>query len=531
MATEGLLALVCAGALLASNPPTPAPTPAEERDTTLAAVLAVQTAMQQGRDYLTNHKPRAAVEVLESQLTRINGNPTYLALLRDAYRAYVQELRLGNQPGLAAVYQQRLQILEPGVRLPITPARSRPPSAALAQAAAAPIKQPTIRGYREEEADPFDQSRTGGVSANDLVAQAELQFSQNKFRAADALFHRARQADPQSVAASKDRWAYCKMYHVVEQLNEGSTAYPSLESELRSALELKPAASVESYGKQLLCEVEKRRGRRPGERDEPRYSGAYQDAGRTPEGWLVAETENFRIYHNLSADWLRKVAEVAERTRADMQHRWFGAVGEPWYPKCELYLHATAETYSRVTGVPTASPGHSSFHLDGARVIGRRIDLHCDDPGMLIAVLPHETTHVVLAGNFGSQPVPRWADEGIAVLTEPSDRIDRHLRNLPKHRQERQLFSLWQLVHMNEYPEPRYVGAFYAESVSLVDFLSHERGPAVFTQFVRDGMQEGYDVSLRRHYGFRDFDELEQRWQAHAFHEAARPAVLSQEQP
>ena len=46
-------------------------------------------------------------------------------------------------------------------------------------------------------------------------------------------------------------------------------------------------------------------------------------------------------------------------------------------------------------------------------------------------MLPHEATHVVLAGQFGDQPVPRWADEGMAVLTEPRDKIDRHLRNLP----------------------------------------------------------------------------------------------------
>ena len=73
------------------------------------------------------------------------------------------------------------------------------------------------------------------------------------------------------------------------------------------------------------------------------------------------------------------------------------------------------------------SPGHSSIRTDGPRVLSRRIDLHCGDvPNLLAAVLPHETTHVTLAGQFGDRPVARWADEGMAVLTEPREKVERH---------------------------------------------------------------------------------------------------------
>src|SRR5207244_3282532 len=108
--------------------------------------------------------------------------------------------------------------------------------------------------------------------------------------------------------------------------------------------------------------------------------------------------------------------------------------------------------------------------MENGRLVTRRIDLHCDDPNMIVAVLPHETTHVVLAGQFGDVQVPRWADEGMAVLTEPRDKVERHLHNLDRCRQDGQLFSLRQLMQMHDYPDPRYIGAFYAESVSLVDF-------------------------------------------------------------
>ena len=176
--------------------------------------------------------------------------------------------------------------------------------------------------------------------------------------------------------------------------------------------------------------------------------------------------------------------------------------------------------------MPAGSPGHSTIRSEGERILTRRIDLHCDDPNMTIGVLPHETTHVVLAGRFGEHAVPRWADEGMAVLSEPRDRIERHLRNLPKHSQERQLFGVGQLMRLNDYPDPRYIGPFYAQSVSLVDFLSREKGPRVFAQFLKDGLNGGYEPALEKHYGMQGFHDLEARWQRAALGDkSAAPAV------
>ena len=76
------------------------------------------------------------------------------------------------------------------------------------------------------------------------------------------------------------------------------------------------------------------------------------------------------------------------------------------------------------------------------RIVSRRIDLHCDDPNAFVGVLPHETTHAVLAGRFGPGRLPHWADEGMAVLSEPRDRIDLHLHNLPQHRSSGELFAV-----------------------------------------------------------------------------------------
>src|SRR5438046_7004664 len=114
--------------------------------------------------------------------------------------------------------------------------------------------------------------------------------------------------------------------------------------------------------------------------------------------------------------------------------------------------------------------------MENGRACTRRIYLHCDDANLFSAILPHETTHVVLAGEFGEQLLPRWADEGIAVLTEPSERVERHVQNLLKCRQEAQLFRLQQLLAIDDYPtDPRHISAFYAQSVTLVEFLAQQR--------------------------------------------------------
>jgi hypothetical protein len=106
------------------------------------------------------------------------------------------------------------------------------------------------------------------------------------------------------------------------------------------------------------------------------------------------------------------------------------------------------------------------------------------------------------------------------VLNEPPANIGRHLRNLSRHRDEGLLFSVQGLVESTDYPDRRAMGAFYAQSVSLVQFLVEERGPEAFTAFLRCAMRAGAGPALRRHYGMT-FDELEQRWQRHAFQAAS----------
>jgi tetratricopeptide (TPR) repeat protein len=515
----------CAGLLLTLTQPARAVDPLTvDAETAFKSSLLVQRAMERAHYALYQERDaKKAVQILEESLARINGNAAYLRLLRDAYRAYIQDLGVARQKDLAEKYQQRLAILDPDARPKETGVNSN--KGGLAQVTSSPYlsdpraeKSATFRAKVEE--DPFDlaNQRSGGSrleQAQKLLAQAEAEYSRRRYKEACLLYEQASKADPASAASSKPRWAYCKLNSVVDRLNQGNltgTVLPGLEREVNLAMEMSPA--LNDTGKWLLREIDKRR--------QPVLAAVAADAespatvqhkGRTKDGWQLAETAHFRIFHNQNKDFAEKVAVVAERTRKDMFRKWFNNDGPEWNPKCDIYLHANAQEYTRLTSVPSQSPGHSRFENDGTgRVIGRRMDLHCDVPTTLEAVLPHETTHVVLAGQFGRHAVPRWADEGMAVLTEPKEKIDQHRKNLARSHRDGLLFDVKDLMNMQDYPQARRVGAFYAQSVVLVDFLTGLKGPQVFAAFLRDGLDTGYEPALRKHYGMRDFNELQMRW-------------------
>src|ERR1700730_17935980 len=105
--------LVIALAIIGSQSPLPADPPADAA--AVKDALALQQAMHEAKYYLQHgNDSRKAVDLLEGQLAKVNGNAEYLRLLRDAYRARIKDLYLGSQPAQAEVFLERLCVLEPG---------------------------------------------------------------------------------------------------------------------------------------------------------------------------------------------------------------------------------------------------------------------------------------------------------------------------------------------------------------------------------------------------------------------------------
>jgi hypothetical protein len=231
--------------------------------------------------------------------------------------------------------------------------------------------------------------------------------------------------------------------------------------------------------------------------------------------WQVHETANFRIFH-VDARLAESAAEAAESVRSAQAKRWgSSALQRPWAARCEIYLYPDGKTFAQATGQPESSPGFSTMESDGKAITFRKVQLHVDQPKLLAAILPHEVTHVVVADLFIVQQIPRWADEGIAVLAEPATEQNLRADDLRESLTSGQVFDLSQLMSTDT-PEAKDWSLYYAQSVSITRFLVEQGTPEQFVQFVRESGRKGIETALREVYRIGGFAELQKRWQGYA---------------
>ena len=231
--------------------------------------------------------------------------------------------------------------------------------------------------------------------------------------------------------------------------------------------------------------------------------------------WRLLESANFRIYH-ANPELAQKVVQVAESVRREGIKRWSGAgpVAD-WQPRCEIYLFPNAPQYAQVTGQPADSPGYSTMGMNQGQIISRRVNVRTDHEGMLSAVLPHEITHVILADFFTDEQIPRWADEGMAVMMEPGHEQKRRAGDLVEPLGRNLLFPIETLMKM-DYPDERYWNLYYAQSVSLTRFLVERGSPSQFVQFLQGAQARGFEAELKRVYKIENFTDLQAQWVTYA---------------
>ena len=233
------------------------------------------------------------------------------------------------------------------------------------------------------------------------------------------------------------------------------------------------------------------------------------------ESWQVHETANFRIFHR-NAELAEAAAEAAESVRATQAKRWSSpAAQRTWTPRCEIYLYPDGKMLAQATGQPDTSPGFSAMEVNGNRIVARKVHLRADHTQMRAAILPHEVTHVVMADLFIPEPLPRWADEGIAVLAEPPTEQQLKASELRESLESGRVFPLGKLMAM-DYPDAKDWSVYYAQSVSLTRFLVEQGPPEQFVRFVRSSQKQGVEVALRDVYQIGGLDMLHQRWLEYA---------------
>jgi hypothetical protein len=232
---------------------------------------------------------------------------------------------------------------------------------------------------------------------------------------------------------------------------------------------------------------------------------------------FVAETTNFRIQYCTSAERLRELAIACERLKSHSQSTWLNTASATWQPRCEVVVHATVETYSRLLGPGSErTSGCATIRLHQGRVAERRIDVRADADGWLSDTLPHELTHVVLADRFTQQRIPPWADEGIAMLAESPDKLHRRLLELRNVIESGKTQSLSRIVAQENAPSVSERAAFYGQSLTLTGLLLEQGTPQQLLEFVEAARRVGHEQALRDVYAITSWSTLESEWQTYA---------------
>lgn len=239
---------------------------------------------------------------------------------------------------------------------------------------------------------------------------------------------------------------------------------------------------------------------------------AIRSAGKSPCGqWDVIESPSFRFLHHGMDAFARELATHSEQVRENLQTRWFGQTSHAlWRPACEVYLCSTPAEFIRISGAPAETFGISNLEIGEGTVWRRQVIVRADVLTEVKRVFCHELTHVVMADRFPTKQIPRWADEGIAVLSEPASRLPLLSSMMNDAQIKGELLKLRTLISAKYYPRSeRSISLFYGQSALVVKALVERKDATTFLKFVEDAQELGADAALRSNYGIAGLEELE----------------------
>ena len=226
------------------------------------------------------------------------------------------------------------------------------------------------------------------------------------------------------------------------------------------------------------------------------------------------QSTNFTV-HAATPQIAQHIGQWAEFYRKEKAIQWLGREMPQWPEPCPV----------RVTITPGGAGGATTFSFMGSHV-SQYMNIEGPLDRLKDSVLPHEVTHTVFAHYF-RRPVPRWADEGGAVLSEDDLERGRHDQMVRGILNANKAIPLQRLFALTEYPQD--VGSLYAEGYSVSAYLVGLSDRPSFLNFVAHGMQYGWDSAAQTHYHKSSVKDLENAWLQHLLDTKKRPeAILAQ---
>ncbi len=120
-------------------------------------------------------------------------------------------------------------------------------------------------------------------------------------------------------------------------------------------------------------------------------------------------------------------------------------------------------------------------------------------PGDFTGVLRHELAHVLLARNTNEDHLPRWLNEGIAMILSKENRWNSVLRVAQMQLQGRIIPYRDMVYFMREPGEAEEFGDAYAQSLLMTIYLRDALGDDTFWTVVRAQREMSFGDAMRLH--------------------------------
>lgn len=199
-----------------------------------------------------------------------------------------------------------------------------------------------------------------------------------------------------------------------------------------------------------------------------------------------------------SPELAQQAAAVAEESRARLARLWFARELPRWSAPCPLHVRLSA-----------GNGGATSFDFVAGEVINWQMDVQGEPEELLRSTIPHEVNHTLFASVF-RQPLPRWLDEGAASSVESPAMRQALDQGLVRYLQTGRGIPFNRLLAARAYPAD--IAPVYAQGHSLASFLIDHAGHQEFARFTASGLERGWPIALRDHYGYADAGELQTTW-------------------
>lgn len=226
------------------------------------------------------------------------------------------------------------------------------------------------------------------------------------------------------------------------------------------------------------------------------FAGALASDARS----AAHQSENFSVQAP-TPEIAETIAVAAEEYRRNLAVDWLGVELPRWSSRCRITVRLLQH----------ATSGDTTYVIHQGEVYGWKMTVQGPLDRIIESVLPHEISHTILASGFRGA-LPRWADEGAAVLCEgEQENVRRQLKvgNLLDVRQ----IPTQALLSISEYPtDGEELMLVYSQGYSLTQFLVEQKGKRGFVQFLKDASDRGWEQALERAYGFSSVELLDHSW-------------------